>query len=61
MTAEVRKTTATTIQFGSGATVGDLIRALEEEPDGARISVKHFNGDQRDPAQTTLTITDEGN
>lgn len=51
----IRKSASATVVFGSGATVRDLLSAFANVPGEAVLSVEHWKGDQREPAQTTIT------
>jgi|RhiMethySRZTD1v2_1073278.scaffolds.fasta_scaffold29737_5 hypothetical protein len=50
----VRRTTTTTIKFGYKTTAGKLRAALDGVPDEAEIKVTKWEGDQREPTQTTI-------
>lgn len=48
---------STTIRFGPGTKVGELMSALSRVPATAVIRVEHFKGDQRESPETTITAT----
>lgn len=55
--ADIKVTHETTasITFGYGAQAGTIKEFIDQVPPRARIIIKHWKGDQREPEQTTIT------
>lgn len=52
---KITTTTSSVLKFGNKVTAGQIKHWLESVPDTAEITVSKYNGDQRDPTETTFT------
>lgn len=55
--ARIFMSTSSTLRFGVGVEAWQIKNWIDEVPENAKISVDYYEGDQRDPQETTLTAT----
>lgn len=53
----IERSTRMFVSFGHETTAGFLVEALDEAPSDARVTVEHYEGNAREPKETTLTVT----